>query len=133
MRKLTKNSQGFTVIELLVVILVLAALAVIAVANIRGLRAENRDTAAKTDINAIYYQLESFYEENSYYPESLKTETLKGLDPESLKDTDNKAINESDSKYSYRPTSCSENKCKSFELTAQLEKEAPYVKQSLNK
>lgn len=133
MKKLSKNSQGFTVIELLVVILVLATLAVVAIANIRGLRAENRDTAVKTDINAVYYQLESFYEKNGYYPEVINAETLQGIDPESLKDSSGKSIEEADSNYTYEPTTCTEGKCKSFELSAKLEREAPYVKQSLNK
>ena len=133
MKKLTNDNQGFTVIELLVVILVFIALAVVAVTNIRGLRAENRDTASKTDINAIYYQLESFFEKNDYYPEKLSVETLKGLDPESLKDDLGKTVNEEGGQYRYEPNTCAEQKCKSFTLTAQLDKEAPYTKQSLNK
>lgn len=132
MKESASDSRGFTVIELLVVILVLTTLSVIAIANIRSLRAQNRDTASKTDVNAIYYQLESFHERSGYYPEALSTETLKGLDPESLKDNLGKSVNEANGMYTYKPTSCSEGKCKSFELSAQLEKEAPYVKQSLN-
>jgi type II secretory pathway pseudopilin PulG len=132
MKRLLRNSEGFTVIELLVVIVILVAIAVVGITNIRGLRAENRDTVSKSEINAVYYQLELFYEKNGYYPETISTETLKGVDAESLKDYNNLAINASGSKYNYKPVTCAEAKCKSFTLSAALEKEATYTKRSLN-
>lgn len=133
MKKIQSHSDGFTVIELLVFILILSILAVLGVSNIRGLRAENRDSASKTDVNAIYFQLESFYETNGFYPEKLDTTSLKGLDPESLKDKNNIAVNGAGGTYVYKPANCTESKCKSYELSTQLEKEAPFIKQSLNK
>ena len=132
MKKSSINTQGFTVIELLVFIFILAVLSVVGISNVRSLRAQNRDTTQKTDINAVYHQLESFYEKNGYYPEGIDAKTLTGIDPESLKDNQNKTINEIGSLYSYKPGTCAEGKCKKFELTAQLEREALYVKQSLN-
>lgn len=132
MKKLSTNSEGFTVIELLVVILVFVGVAVVAVTNVRNLKAEQRDSVSKSDINATYYQLESFYEKNGYYPQKVDVATLKGIDPESLKDDLGKTINEEGGIYTYNAISCSEAKCKRFELTAKLEKEADYVKQSLN-
>lgn len=128
----TTNSEGFTVIELLVSILVLTVIAAVAVSNIRGLRADNRDEARKTDINATYYQLEAFHEKNGYYPEKLDANTLKGIDPESLKDENNLAANEAGSQYTYKAKSCSKGKCAGFELSAELEREATYTKLSLN-
>ncbi|MFO0971176.1 MAG: type II secretion system protein [Candidatus Saccharimonadales bacterium] len=133
MKKHTLDSQGFTIIELLVFIIVITAIAVVGISNIRTLRAQNRDTASKTDINAIYYQLESFHEKNGYYPEKVEAASLAGIDPESLKDKNNLEINAAGSTYAYKPAACVEAKCKSFELSAQLEKEAPFIKQSLNK
>lgn len=126
------NKSGFTAIELLVFILLLTIIAAVAVANIRGLRADNRDNAAKTDINAIYYQLEAFHEANGYYPQKLSAKTLEGIDPESLKDQNGLEANQEGSIYSYKPQSCSESKCKSFELSTELEREATYTKLSLN-
>lgn len=133
MKKLSLDSQGFTVIELLVFIVVIVAIAVVGISNVRTLRAQNRDTASKTDINAVYYQLESFHEKNGYYPEKVEASSLAGIDPESLKDKNNLEINALGSTYSYKPANCAEAKCKSFELSTQLEKEAPFIKQSLNK
>lgn len=107
-------------------------LAGIGVANVRALRADNRDEARKTDINAIYYQLESFYEKNDYYPEKLSTQTLPGIDPESLIDQDNLAVHAEGASYVYRPNDCSKTKCQSFELSTELERESTYIKLSLN-
>ena len=133
MKKLSTNSDGFTVIELLVFILVLIIISVIGVSNIRNLRAQNRDTVSKTDINAVHYQLESFYEKNGYYPEKIDVSTLKGIDPASLKDSDQRSFNEQSGNYTYKATSCTDGKCKSYSATAELEKEAPFTKDSLNK
>ena len=132
MKKLQNNTAGFTAIELLVFILVLVIVAVVGISNIRALRAENRDAARKTDINATYYQLESFYEKNGYYPQKLTVSTLQGIDPESLKDTRGKSYNEPSSQYTYKTIGCTDQKCKSYTLTADLEKEAPFTKKSLN-
>lgn len=126
------NKRGFTIIELLVFIVILVALAAVAVANVRGLRADGRDETRKTDINAIYYQLEAFYEKNSYYPEKLDASSLQGIDPESLKDENNLAPNDPDSSYSYTPSGCKESKCTGYELSTKLEREATYTKVGLN-
>jgi type II secretory pathway pseudopilin PulG len=125
------NQSGFTVIELLVFILILIVIAAVAVSNIRGIRAENRDEARKTDINATYYQLEAFHENNGYYPDKLSAKTLKGIDPESLKDENELAANESGGNYTFKAEECSNGKCKSFELSTELEREATYTKLSL--
>lgn len=133
MKKIHSQTDGFTIIELLVFILILGVIGVVALTNFRTVRAQNRDSTKKTDINAIFFQLESFREKNGYYPETIDQTILKGIDPESLKDTSGLAPNASGSTYTYKPTSCLETKCKSFTLSAMLEKEAPFVKESLSK
>ena len=127
------DQSGFTVIELLVFILILIVIAAVAVSNIRGLRAENRDEARKTDINATYYQLEAFYERNNYYPEKLSAKTLNGIDPDSLKDENGLVANQPDSSYTYKPEKCNKNKCDSYKLSTELEREATYTKLSLTR
>lgn len=127
-----KNQAGFTIIELLVVVLVVSVLTLVGVSNIRSVRAERRDEARKTDVNAMYFQLEAFFEKNSYYPEKLDATTLAGIDPSSLKDTKGSTIGDPASEYTYTPENCSESKCKGYELSSTLEREATYAKQSLN-
>lgn len=127
-----RSSQaGFTIIELMVTIVIFSALAALALTNIRGIRAEKRDAQRKTDINAIYYQLESFHEVSGYYPEAVSAQNLKGIDPESLIDNTGKKVNEAGGLYTYRPTDCSEGKCESYKLSTELESEATYQKISL--
>ena len=58
----THQSEGFTIIELLVFVAVIAAAGLFAIVNIRSVRSENRDSSQKTDINTIVYQLESSYQ-----------------------------------------------------------------------
>lgn len=125
------QSDGFTLIELLVFIVVLMTIAFLAVTNIRDLNARHHDETNKEHINAVFYQLESFHETNGYYPEKIDAKTLKGIDPESLKDTNNVPIDNPDSQYSYAPHNCDQGKCKSFDLKTNLQKEAPFTKQSL--
>ena len=130
MKRINKQS-GFTIIELLVFITVVLAITIIAASNIRDLRANNRDQESKIDVNATAYQLEVFHEKNNYYPEKIEAKTIPGLEEKSIKDRNNLTINELGSSYTYKPSGCSEGKCKNFELKANLEKEAPFVKQSL--
>ncbi|MBP9738755.1 type II secretion system protein [Candidatus Saccharibacteria bacterium] len=131
MKKRSLTSGGFTIIELMVCIVAISAITVLALTNIRGVRAEQRDTTRKSDVNAVYYQLEAFHEKSGYYPQTIDAVILKGIDPESLKDSNGNAIGDTDSLYVYVPTGCAEAKCKSFSLSTELEKEAPFIKLSL--
>ena len=131
MKKTTFTQSGFTIIELMVAIVVVATIAMVAVVNVRTLRAQDRDATKKRDINAVYYQLESFHETNGYYPQIVSTKTLKGLDPATLVDSNQRTINQDGGSYTYAATGCKESKCTSYTLTAELEKEAPFIKLSL--
>lgn len=125
------SQAGFTIIELMVTIVIFSAIAALALTNILGIRAEKRDAERKTDINAMYYQLESFHEVNGFYPETITAKNLKGIDPASLVDTSGKKVNEDGGLYTYTPTGCNEGKCKSYTLSTELESEATYQKLSL--
>lgn len=133
MKKLQSNTLGFTIIELLVFVVVITAITLVAVSNIRDLRATNRDQASKMDMNAVAYKLEVFFEKNGYYPETVDTKNLQGLEEDNLKDRNGIAVNQTGSAYTFKPAGCSEARCRSFELKAVLEKEVPFIKQSLNK
>lgn len=132
MKSIKQTQSGFTVIELMVAILVISAIAVLALSNVRTMRAESRDNAKKTDINAIYFQLESFYEKNNSYPEKIDQKILSGIDPDSLKDENGTNINEAGSQYRYKPKNCDDKNCKSYNLEADLEREAVYKKEALH-
>jgi hypothetical protein len=92
----------------------------------------NRDSTRKTAVNAIYYNLEYvYYPTFNGYPEHLTTDGLKGLDPSTLKDPNGKTVGEQGSDYNYTPKDCTNGVCKSYTLTANLENEADFTKNSM--
>jgi type II secretory pathway pseudopilin PulG len=128
-----KRSQGFTVIELIVVIAFLAGATVLLLVQKNNLGATQRDTDRKTAINAMYYNLEEvFYEKNGYYPSKIDSKTLRAMDPALFTDPFGVKINEAASNYRYEGTDCTDNKCKSYTLRADLEKEDDFVKKNRN-
>lgn len=126
------TNRGFTVIELIVAIAFLAIVGSIFYAQKSDLEASHRDTARKTAINAIYYNLVEVAKPTlGGYPRALKAEQLKAMDSALLTDPDGKKIDEEGSSYRYAPTECNGGDlCKSFTLRADLEREDTFVKQS---
>lgn len=128
-----KQSKGFTVIELIVVILFLIAATVILFIQKNNLNATQRDSQRKTAINAMYYNLEEvFYEKNGYYPASIDSKTLRAMDPNLFTDPDGFKLGDPSSSYRYEGTNCTNQQCKAYTLRADLEKEADYIKNNRN-
>lgn len=63
-----KRYQGFTMIEILVVIVIIGVLASITTLNIRINLIKSRDTARKSDLNAIQKALELYQNDYGIYP-----------------------------------------------------------------
>lgn len=123
--------RGFTVVELLSMIVFLFVIGSIFLVQKNDLEAHDRDSTRKTTINAIYYNLtEVFYPANKYYPLKLTATKLKGLDPASLKDPSGASIGDQASTLRYEPMQCMQDKCKGFSLRANLEREADFVTNS---
>ncbi len=68
MVSLKKRNQGFTIIELLIVILVIGILALLVITTYSGIKAKNRNATRQTDIQLIRSGLEAFFSQNGYYP-----------------------------------------------------------------
>lgn len=127
------RQRGFTILELIIAIVFVLVAGTIFYVQKRDLEVQSRDSARKTAINAMYYNLEDvFYSANKFYPEKLTADQLKGLDPSILKDPEEVAIGEQNSDYSYEPKDCMDGKCKSYTLRANLEHEADFTKSSRN-
>src|SRR5579872_7218341 len=78
MQKLLKRQQGFTLVELLVVIAIIAILAVIGLTVFTGLQRGARDAQRRADIEAITRALEAGYDtQNAQYP-TLTTTNFAG-------------------------------------------------------
>jgi general secretion pathway protein G len=64
------NQDGFTLIEIMVVIMILGLLATIVVQSLRGATDKAKRVKAQSDISGIKTGLDRFYLDNRYYPSS---------------------------------------------------------------
>ena len=128
---LMKRKQGFTIIELSIVIIFAGLLLILFFLQKINTDAMHRDEQRKEAINAMYYALEEgFFTENGYYPESISEENLKVMDPQLFTDPDGINLGIEGSSYTYEPANCENGKCKEYTLRATLEKEDEYIKKN---
>ena len=152
-----KNKKGFTIVELLIVIVVIGILATLVIVTFTGIQQKGRNSQRQTDINAVASHVEAFNAQYGFYPTqadlataSFRTTYMKGLDPEALVDpkqasgTIGTAVSATQYSYVAAGTDCTnttpttitddvpvDNHCDSFTLTAQPEGSSdPYTKSS---
>lgn len=144
--KLRKAQSGFTIVELLIVIVVIGILAALVLNTFQGVQARARDTERKTDINAIHTHLEVYYNDNGNYPvnaAAITVANLPGLDAEALVDPNGGSIGDcadaTDTAqycYSVSPAACdnSATACDGYTLRGYQETDTAndYTKSSLN-
>lgn len=68
---LQSKRNGFTLLELVVVVVVVAILALLIIPNLLSGPARARDAQRKADLRNIKTSLESYYNDNGFYPNSL--------------------------------------------------------------
>jgi prepilin-type N-terminal cleavage/methylation domain-containing protein len=156
------GQRGFTIVELLIVIVVIGILAALVIVTFSGIQQKARDTKRQTDVKALHSMLEAFYaQDGSGYPiladvnvASWRATNMKGLDATAL--CDPSAADQTDcvlvatpaaDSYAYQTwdsdgtTACTGtvgegDVCDKYTLTATLEGtingEATYAKTSLN-
>ncbi|HSX17406.1 MAG TPA: prepilin-type N-terminal cleavage/methylation domain-containing protein [Patescibacteria group bacterium] len=155
-----QSERGFTIIELLVVVVVLIILGTLVALTYSGVQAKNRNSQRQNAINNTQAQLEAYYAGTNKYPTlanlsdaAWRASNLKHLAANSLQDPRwNKTVKKCtiDGKvsassepaancYSYQVTAsdgsaCDNVKiiCAHYTLTATLEGGEKYVKGSLN-
>lgn len=160
LKKRNLNSKGFTIVELLIVIVVIGILALLVITTYSGIQAKARNSKRQTDVQAIQTQLEAFFSQNGYYPNlgDMNSTTwldtnMKSLDQNALIDpsnpTDSKTLASSPTakQYSYQvtqsdgTTSCegsgnADTSCAKYTLTATYEGtvngQTTYVKTNLD-
>lgn len=97
-----KSQAGFTLLELLIVIVIIGILALLIIPNITSAPKKARDTQRKTDLKAIQKGLEEYYVSNSAYPAALTD--LTGTNPPIIKTIPTDPKNSGDLVYTYTPT-----------------------------
>lgn len=150
MISLKRKQSGFTIVELLIVIVVIGILAALVVTTFSGIQRKARNTERETDIKAIHGQLEAYFAQNNSYPAmaelndaSFRSSNLKGLDAEALKDPKgaSQAVSAAASatSYGYAPTkddgsacTTAANDCSKYTLTAKREGDTDFTKTNLN-
>ncbi len=153
MKSKIKNSKGFTIVELLIVIIIIGILAALVLNSFRGVQERARDTKRQTDVNAQASQLEVYYTDNGGYPQftgQVDTDTwisanLKGADLNAWRAPNvatNSMVNSNSpdkNHYGYTPladdgtTACTTGPCAKFKLFYYSEKSATVItKSSLN-
>lgn len=68
MISLKRKQAGFTIVELLIVIVVIGILAAIVITTFTGVQRKGRDADRRSDIASIAAQAEVYFAENSRYP-----------------------------------------------------------------
>ena len=81
MTSLKLKQRGFTIIELLIVIIVIGILALLVYTSFNNVTRDARNRERETDIKAIHSSLEAYYAQNGNYP------TLANLNDSSWRDT----------------------------------------------
>ena len=88
-----KRQKGFTIVELLIVIVVIGILATLVIITFSGIQQRARDTQRQTDINGVQGHVEAYYASNGVYPTlgmltdaTWRATHTKGLDPAALTD-----------------------------------------------
>ena len=125
-----RNYKGFTIVELLIVIVVIGILALLVITTYSGIQAKARNAKRQSDIAALQTQLEAFYSQNGYYPSLTDMNTpswlsanMTSLDQEALIDPSNPTQSKTlvatptAKSYSYAVTNSSGGSCESDDTT----------------
>lgn len=151
MFSLKKQSKGFTIVELLIVIVIIGILATLVIVTFTGIQQKARDSQRKTDIGAVNSHVTAYYAETGTYPalsmlqdSAWVAKHMKGLDPEALIDPKGGNIQGTSdgTHYGYAATAggaaCTvsgaspdqTSDCDAFTLTATLEAGGTFTKSS---
>lgn len=155
----TARTQGFTVIELVVVIVILCILGLLVAFTYSGVQSGNRDNQRRADIDLLQSRLETFYARFDRYPslaqlndQTWRAENMKELGQDVLTDpswsgsgpcaSDNRVTildAPTEDCYAYQISASDGSACDNatvicgrYTLTAILESGETYIKTSLN-
>jgi prepilin-type N-terminal cleavage/methylation domain-containing protein len=125
MISLKKRNKGFTIVELLIVIVVIGILALLVITTYSGIQAKARNSKRSSDVATIQTQLEAFFQNSGYYPSlgdmnsaSWLSTNMKSLDTGALIDPSNSTQSKTlvnslspSKQYGYQVTDASDATC----------------------
>ncbi len=117
-KNILRKQGGFTLLELLIVIVIIGILAVLIVPNLISGPQRARDSQRKSDLRNIKTALETYYNDNNTYPDSSGWEADLEANGAYIKDVPEDP--KSKSAYAYTP-SCTGSVCDSYTISATLE------------
>lgn len=116
MRKI--NQKGFTIIELLVVIVIIGILVALTLPNLFSAQARGRDTDRKNELKNLQTKLETYFGDNDRYPTEATWANDIGATADEITGPRSDAY-----VYEATPEGCDNNNetCQGYTLTATLE------------
>lgn len=111
-----KEQKGFTIIELLVVIVIIGILVALALPNLFSAQARGRDTDRKNELKNLQTRLETYFNDNGEYPSTDTAAMVAALGGSA---TDDEYVDPRNNPYVYESTDGT-----SFTLTADLENDS---------
>ena len=129
MISLKKRNQGFTIVELLIVIVVIGILALLVITTYSGIQAKARNSKRTSDLKSLQTHIEAFFQGNGYYPSRADlnngtwlTTNMKSLDQNALSDPSSggsKTIASAPAAkvYAYQPLNSSDASCEADDTT----------------
>lgn len=147
-----RANSGFTIVELLIVIVVIGILAALVIVTYNGIQQKARDTERKTDIKALQGHMEAYWADNAKYPTlaeandatagGFRQTNFKGLDAAAFADPKNSSSQQLCAAttadcygYSVTPAGCDNGAggdCTNYTLSATLESGGTFTVQSNN-
>ena len=107
----TNKQHGFTIVELLIVIVVIGILAAITIVAYNGIQNRSKDASVQTDLANLAKQFELFYADKGVFPTTT-------ADLESLEVRLNKTAYSLDAAYSFNLVPCTSPNAQQFTITA---------------
>jgi prepilin-type N-terminal cleavage/methylation domain-containing protein len=122
--KKIKNSLGFTLVEIVIVIGIMALLSSIIYTSFDGAKAKSRDQQRVADISTIQLALEIYFNKNRQYPNSLNI-----LEEDGTFNIPTPPTRSNENGYFYFPMERIDgsNRCISYHLWTKLETTSSYL------